>query len=71
MIMGIKMEVSEGTVTGKLHHLLKLTYSSTFAFNLRPDVHFVNSIRSHCVSNEPTVHTHPRSDDDNGERLPR
>lgn len=59
MIMGMKMEVSESTVNGKLHHLLKLTYSSEFSFNLRPDVHFVNSIRSRCVWYEHTrIHTH-------------
>lgn len=59
MIMGMKMEVSESTVNGKLHHLLKLTYSSEFSFNLRPDVHFVNSIRSCCVWYENTcIHTH-------------
>lgn len=55
MIIAMKMEVSEGMVNGQLHHLLKSTYSSEFSFNLRPDAHFVNSIRSRCVWHE---HTH-------------
>lgn len=58
MIMGMKMGVSESTMNMKLHHLLELTYSSKFSFNTRPDVHFVNSIRSSCVWNEHTAHTH-------------
>lgn len=57
---------------GELHHLLKLTYSSEFYFNLRPDAHFVNSIRSHWARGMSThARTHPQGDDDNGERLPR
>lgn len=59
MIMGMKMEVSEATVNGQLHHLLKSTYRSALSCNLRPDVRFVNSIRSRCVRYERTrVHTH-------------
>ena len=59
MIMGMKMEVNESTVNGQLHHLLKSTYGSEFSFNLRPDVHFVNSIRSRCVWYEH-MRTHTR-----------
>lgn len=55
MIMGMKMEVSEVTLNGQLHHLLKSTYRSEFSCNLRPDARFVNSIRSRCVWFE---HTH-------------
>lgn len=59
MITGMKMEVTEGAANGGLHHLLELTYSSEFSFNLRPDVHFVNSIRSRRVWYEHThIHMH-------------
>lgn len=70
MIMGMKMKVSESTVNGQLHHLLKSTYNSESSFNYS----FVNSIRPRCVWYE---HMHARtraftsSDDDNGEHLPR
>ncbi len=64
----MKMEVSESTGNGQLHHLLKSTYSSEVSCNLRPDVHFVNSIRSRCVWHEHMsahTHTHTYSNDDN------
>lgn len=55
----MKMEVSEVTANGQLHHMLKSTNSSEFSFNLRPDAHFVNSIRSRCVWYELTqIDTH-------------
>lgn len=55
MIMGMKMKVSESTVNGQLHHLLKSTYNSESSFNYS----YVNSIRPCCVWYE-RMHAHTR-----------